>query len=692
MSHNRLVDEKSPYLLQHADNPVDWYAWEEGAFEKAQKEDKPVFLSIGYATCHWCHVMAHESFEDTEVAELMNEAFINIKVDREERPDIDHTYMTVCQMMTGSGGWPLTIVMTPEKKPFYAATYIPKRGRYGRPGMLELIPWIQKIWKEKREKVYGSANEITDVFQRSNEQKPGQALTAEVLHKAYQQFEREFDPEHGGFGKSPKFPSSHNLIFLLKYWKRSGEKQALKMAELTLTGMRMGGLYDHIGFGFHRYSTDAGWLLPHFEKMLYDQALLMMAYTEAWQATGKPLFRQTADEIAAYLFRDLTDEKGAFYSAEDADSEGEEGKFYVWSTDGIHEALPVADAELFIEVFNLKEEGNFKEEATRQTTGKNIPHLKKSLAELADERAMEPDDLKKKLESIRKKLFDEREQRIRPLLDDKILTDWNGLMIAAMAKAGNIFRNEEYIEKAEKTHQFIISEMQKEDASLLHRYRDGEAAIQGHADDYAFFIWGLLELYEATFKTVYLDQAIELNDIFIEEFWDVDNGAFYFAGQESEVLLGRKKEGYDGALPSGNSIAMMNLLRLGKITAAPELEEKADQTGRLFSEQIQRSPTGFSQALQAINFGLGPSFEIVIAGKKQEHDTQQMLRELNRYFIPNKVVILNDPDDKSIQELAPYTKQQTMRDGKATVYICQNYSCEQPVTDPEEMAEKLTQG
>lgn len=692
MSHNRLVDEKSPYLLQHADNPVDWYAWEEGAFEKAQKEDKPVFLSIGYATCHWCHVMAHESFEDPEVAELMNEAFINIKVDREERPDIDHTYMTVCQMMTGGGGWPLTIVMTPEKKPFYAATYIPKRGRYGRPGMLELIPWIQKIWKEKREKVYGSANEITDVFQRSNEQKPGQALTAEVLHKAYQQFEREFDPEHGGFGKSPKFPSPHNLIFLLKYWKRSGEKQALKMAELTLTGMRMGGLYDHIGFGFHRYSTDAGWLLPHFEKMLYDQALLMMAYTEAWQATGKPLFRQTADEIAAYLFRDLTDEKGAFYSAEDADSEGEEGKFYVWSTDGIHEALPVADAELFIEVFNLKKEGNFKEEATRQTTGKNIPHLKKSLAELADERAMEPDDLKKKLESIRKKLFDEREQRIRPLLDDKILTDWNGLMIAAMAKAGNIFRNEEYIEKAEKTHQFIISEMQKEDASLLHRYRDGEAAIQGHADDYAFFIWGLLELYEATFKTVYLDQAIELNDIFIEEFWDVDNGAFYFAGQESEVLLGRKKEGYDGALPSGNSIAMMNLLRLGKITAAPELEEKADQTGRLFSEQIQRSPTGFSQALQAINFGLGPSFEIVIAGKKQEHDTQQMLRELNRHFIPNKVVILNDPDDKSIQELAPYTKQQTMRDGKATVYICQNYSCEQLVTDPEEMAEKLTQG
>lgn len=692
MSHNRLVDEKSPYLLQHADNPVDWYAWEEGAFEKAQKEDKPVFLSIGYATCHWCHVMAHESFEDPEVAELMNEAFINIKVDREERPDIDHTYMTVCQMMTGSGGWPLTIVMTPEKKPFYAATYIPKRGRYGRPGMLELIPWIQKIWKEKREKVYGSANEITDVFQRSNEQKPGQALTAEVLHKAYQQFEWEFDPEHGGFGKSPKFPSPHNLIFLLKYWKRSGEKQALKMAELTLTGMRMGGLYDHIGFGFHRYSTDAGWLLPHFEKMLYDQALLMMAYTEAWQATGKPLFRQTADEIAAYLFRDLTDEKGAFYSAEDADSEGEEGKFYVWSTDGIHEALPVADAELFIEVFNLKKEGNFKEEATRQTTGKNIPHLKKSLAELADERAMEPDDLKKKLESIRKKLFDEREQRIRPLLDDKILTDWNGLMIAAMAKAGNIFRNEEYIEKAEKTHQFIISEMQKEDASLLHRYRDGEAAIQGHADDYAFFIWGLLELYEATFKTVYLDQAIELNDIFIEEFWDVDNGAFYFAGHESEVLLGHKKEGYDGALPSGNSIAMMNLLRLGKITAAPELEEKADQTGRLFSEQIQRSPTGFSQALQAINFGLGPSFEIVIAGKKQEHNTQQMLRELNRHFIPNKVVILNDPDDKSIQELAPYTKQQTMRDGKATVYICQNYSCEQPVTDPEEMAEKLTQG
>lgn len=690
MSQNQLAAEKSPYLQQHADNPVHWYAWGEEAFEAAKAQDKPIFLSIGYATCHWCHVMAHESFEDEEVAELMNEAFINIKVDREERPDIDNTYMTVCQMMTGSGGWPLTIFMTPEKKPFYAATYIPKQSRQGRPGMMDLIPWIQNLWVEKRDKVYKSANEISDVFQKSNAQTPGGALSDEILKKAFHQFKQQFDRQHGGFGDSPKFPSPHNLMFLLRYWHQSRDQQALVMVEQTLEAMRRGGVYDQVGFGFHRYSTDAQWLLPHFEKMLYDQAMLMMAYTEGWQATGNNLFKQAVDEIATYMLRDLLDESGGFYSAEDADSEGEEGKFYVWTTEEIRELLPTAEAELFIQVYNLNDKGNFKEEASGRKTGKNIPYLQKSLGELAEERDMEVSNLQEKLESVRQALFKEREKRVRPFLDDKILTDWNGLAIAALAKAGNVFDTPKYIEKAKQAYRFISDKLQKEDGSLLHRYREEDAAIGGHADDYAFLIWGLLELYEATFKTEYLQEALTLNDIFIEQFWDDKNGGFFFTAHESEELLGRKKEAYDGAIPSGNSVAMTNLLRLGRMTANPELEEKAEQVGRLFLEQLEKAPTGFGQMLQGVSFGLGTAYEIVIAGRIGASDTTALNNELSSHFIPHKVVILNDPEDEIIHKLAPYTKEQGMKEEKATVYICQNYSCKQPVTTQEEMASLLS--
>ncbi|MDX1639959.1 MAG: thioredoxin domain-containing protein, partial [Balneolaceae bacterium] len=542
MAQNRLANEPSPYLQQHADNPVNWYAWGKEAFEAARGQDKPVFLSIGYATCHWCHVMAHESFEDEEVADLMNEAFINIKVDREERPDIDNTYMTVCQMMTGSGGWPLTIVMTPEKKPFYAATYIPKQSRQGRPGMLDLIPWLQNLWEEKREKVYRSADEIKQVFQKSNTGTPGETSGREALNKAYYQFKQQFDREHGGFGDAPKFPSPHNLMFLLRYWKQSDDRQALVFVEQTLKAMRNGGIYDQIGYGFHRYSTDRRWLLPHFEKMLYDQAMHMLAYTEAWQATGNDLFCQTVDEVAKYLFRDMRDQNGGFYSAEDADSEGEEGKFYVWRTAEIRELLPSAKAELFIDLFNLREEGNFREEASGQLTGNNIPHLQKPLTELAEERDMTPGQLKEKLNHIRKTLFDRREQRVRPFLDDKILTDWNGLTIAALARAGNILGNQQYVAAAEDTLRFIREHLMESDGSLLHRYRNGKSGIAAHADDYAFLVWGLLELYEATFNTEYLETAIELNDRMIKQFWDTEHGGFYFTEHEHEELLGRKKE------------------------------------------------------------------------------------------------------------------------------------------------------
>ncbi len=686
---NRLANEKSPYLLQHDDNPVDWYAWGEEAFEKAKKEDKPIFLSIGYATCHWCHVMAHESFEDENIAQMMNRAFVNIKVDREERPDIDNTYMTVCQMLTGSGGWPLTIIMTPEKKPFYAATYIPKTGRHGRPGMRELIPRIDGLWNEEREKVDNSAEEIIQAFQKSNRQEAGDGLSPEILQKAFEEYAGTYDSEKGGFGSAPKFPSPHNLMYLLRYWKHANEDHALKMVSSTLQSMRMGGMYDQAGYGFHRYSTDANWLVPHFEKMLYDQAMLAMTYTEAWQATGENRFKETAEQTIEYVLRDLQDPEGAFYSAEDADSEGEEGKFYVWSVDEIREILPTADAELAIEVYNLTEEGNYIDEASRRRTGKNILHLQKPLDELAKERNLSTEKLKKKLENIRSELLAEREKRVRPLLDDKILTDWNGLMIAALAKAGRAFNNPKFIEEAERAYKFINTHLIGDDINLIHRYRDGEAAINGHADDYAFLIWGLLELYEATFEIEYIKQAIDLNTKFMSDFWDSEQGGFYFTAEGSEELLGRKKEVYDGAIPSGNSVALSNLLKIGRITANTELEDKADQLIELFSSQVKRAPTGFGQFLQGVHFALSPSHEIVIAGQKEDEITTKMLDRIQSSFLPNKVLLLNEPDNKDIHSLAPYTEEQAMKDGKPTAYVCRNYSCELPVNDPEKMMELL---
>ncbi len=687
-STNRLAQEKSPYLIQHAHNPVEWFPWGDEAFDKAREEDKPVFLSIGYATCHWCHVMAHESFEDEQIAGLMNDAFVNIKVDREERPDIDNTYMTVCQMLTGSGGWPLTIIMTPEKKPFYAATYIPKSGRYGRPGMRELIPWIDGLWKEEREKIHNSADQITEAFQKSNRQESGEDLSQEVLDEAFRQYRENFDRQHGGFGSSPKFPSPHNLMLLLRRWKHSGDDEALGMVTRTLTAMRRGGLFDQVGLGFHRYSTDSQWLVPHFEKMLYDQAMLAMAYTEAWQATHMPLFRRTAEEILEYVLRDMQDEQGAFYSAEDADSEGEEGRFYVWSIDDIRNVLPGSQAELAIEVYNMTEAGNYRDEASGQQTGKNILHLRKPLEDLAEERNMNKEQLREVLYEIRRKLFEAREKRERPLLDDKILTDWNGLMIAALAKAAKAFENKQYMKEAERALSFLNKELDG-DKGLLHRYRDGEAAIQAHADDYAFLIFGLIELYEAGFHIAHLRQAVKLNEVFIKQFWDDETGGFWFTSEGSEELLGRKKEIYDGALPSGNSIAALNLIRLGRMTGNSEWEEKAGDIFSLFSKQVEQAPTGFAQLLQAFGFAAGDSFEIVFAADRDNETFNEMLSRLNREFIPGKVTLLAEPGKDQLAELAPYTEAQKPVDGKPTVYVCQNYSCDLPVHSADEMMERL---
>jgi len=689
---NRLVFEKSPYLIQHARNPVDWYPWGDEAFDKARKENKPVFLSIGYSTCHWCHVMEHESFEDEEVAKLMNKYFVCIKVDREERPDIDQVYMTVTQAMTGSGGWPMTVIMKPDKKPFFAGTYFPKRGRFGRPGMLDLVPNIGEWWKNDRNRIEEVTKNVVDALERLSSGAPGAMLKAEVLDDAFRQLSSRYDPTHGGFGRAPKFPSPHNLLFLLRYWKRSGKENARLMVEKTLTSMRLGGVYDHVGFGTHRYSTDAEWFLPHFEKMLYDNALVALANIEAYQVSGNEFFARTAREIFAYVLRDMTSPEGGFYSAEDADSEGEEGKFYVWKPEEVVSILGQTEADLFNKVFNMVKRGNFQDEASGRQTGDNIPNLKTSLAEVAKDMEMEEGTLRKRLEESRKKLFDVREERIHPLKDDKILTDWNGLMIAAMARAGQVLEDEKYTAAARKAADFVLSKLRTSKGLLLKRYRQGEAGLPAHLEDYAYLVWGLIELYEATFDTNYLREAIALNKIMLDHFWDEENGGLFQAADFSEKLIVRSKEIYDGARPSGNSVAALNLLRLARFTGKSEYEDKAEGIFKAFSGTVADRPSTNCFLMMALDFATGRSYEVVISGKMAAEDTGQMLSALRKQYIPNKVVLFRPEDNPTeIGHIAEYTQHQTSNDGRATAYVCRNFSCRVPTTDIKVMLDSLNE-
>jgi len=573
---NRLAEEQSPYLRQHKDNPVDWYPWGEEAFEKAKAEDKPIFLSIGYSTCHWCHVMEKESFEDPEVAELMNDTFVSIKVDREERPDVDTIYMNVCQMMRGQGGWPLTILLTPDRKPFYAATYLPKEGRFQQMGLVDLIQRVDQMWGGERDRLLTDADEVTSLLQRSVDEGGGtEAPDDAVLNEAHGQLSRQFDPTHGGFGSAPKFPAPHNLLFLLRQWHRTGEDRALEMVTKTLDEMRLGGVYDQVGDGFHRYSTDQRWVLPHFEKMLYDQAMHVLAYTEAYQVTGADRYETTAGEVITYVLRDLQSPEGGFYSAEDADSENEEGEmeegaFYVWSIDEVRDLLNEETAELVIDLYNLTPEGNYQEEATGERTGKNVLYLDRPLAVEAERRGMDEDALRSTVEDARMTLLAARDERPRPGLDDKILTDWNGLVIAALATAARTFDNAEYEEAAVEAADFLLDTMRDDEGRLLHRYRDGDAAIRAHLDDYAFLTWGLIELYETTFHARWLDEALALLDESLDHFWDGDEGGFFLTADDGEELIVRPKEISDGAKPSGNSVQLANLLRLARLTCRTE--------------------------------------------------------------------------------------------------------------------------
>jgi uncharacterized protein YyaL (SSP411 family) len=691
---NHLRNETSPYLRQHADNPVDWYPWGLEAFEKAVKEDKPVFLSIGYSTCHWCHVMAHESFEHPEIANLMNETFVSIKVDREERPDIDSVYMRACQVMTGTGGWPLTVILTPDKKPFFAGTYIPRESRFGLEGLTELISRIRDVWATRRAEAFSLSDQITGLLQQAPQDTAGEDLGEATLKLAYEQLAGAFDRQHGGFSRAPKFPTPTNLLFLLRYWKRSGNTAALDMVEKTLQAMQRGGIYDHVGLGFHRYSTDSQWLLPHFEKMLYDQAMVAVAYIEAYQATRKKDYRQTAKDIFTYVMRDMTGPEGGFFSAEDADTEGEEGKFYLWTQEQVREALGDGEADLVNKVFNVQKDGNFAGEATGKKSGANILHLLKPLEEIASDLNLSPNVLRARLNAARQRLFSYRDKRVHPMKDDKVLTDWNGLMIAALAKGAQAFDDPHYAEVACGAADFILGSMRKADGRLWHRHRGQWTGVDANLDDYAFLVWGLIELYEATFDTTHLRFALELTDDMLKHFWDEERGGLYLVPDDGEALLVRKKDIHDTALPSANSVAMLNLLRLARLTGNADLEERAAKIARAFSGSVKESPAAYTQLMVALDFAIGPAYEVVIAGDPHAEDTRTMAKELGRRFLPNKVVLLNRSDRKpsEMTELAEFTKDQSSIGGKATAYVCVNHTCKSPTTDISKMLELLSAG
>jgi len=689
---NRLIHESSPYLLQHAHNPVDWYPWGEEAFAKARKEDKPILLSIGYSTCHWCHVMEEEVFSDPEAATLINRLFVPIKVDREERPDIDQVYMTASQIVTGSGGWPLNVFMTPDKQPFHIATYIPKQSRHGRPGVMQLLPKIEEAWKNNRKGITDSANSITKALQSAHGDVDEGKLNPAIFEATFTQLSEQFDQQRGGFGDGQKFPRPHNMRYLLRHWKRTGDAKALHMVEFTLDAMRRGGIYDQIGFGFHRYATDPNWKLPHFEKMLYDQALIAMAYLEAFAATGKPEYADTAREIFTYVLRDMTSPEGLFYSAEDADSEDEEGLFYLWTQAELESALGKQDAELISKAFNVEPDGNFKDDASGNKNGNNIFYRLTDWHELAKQSKLDEKELRSRIESSRQRLFELREKRIHPFKDEKVLVDWNGLMIAALAMGGRLLGEPEYIRAAEKAAELILEKMRSEDGRLQHRWHKDDIGITATLDDYAFLIWGLTELYQAGQNSTYLNAALELNQIMLEDFEDKQGALFLTAGHAEELLI-RPVEIYDGAIPSGNSVALLNNLRLSRLTGDVELDKKAQVIANTFSQVIERSPSGYTQFISGLDFAMSDGYEIVIAGDADAQDTKAMLQSLNSRFLPNAVVLLRSKEDAEvIGKLAPYTRLHSSINGKATAYVCRNFSCNLPTTDIKQMLEHLNGG
>ena len=659
---NKLIGEKSPYLLQHAYNPVKWYPWGEKAFKKAKEENKPIFLSIGYSTCHWCHVMAHESFEDDEIAALLNESYISIKVDKEERPDIDSVYMNTCQAATGHGGWPLTILMTPNQKPFYAATYLPKHSQYGLLGLAELLDQIALKWAKNPSSILRTGDQLADIMKREFEASSGSLpVSMDMVNMTVTQLNQSFDHDYGGFGNEPKFPTPHKLLFLLRYAKLEADEQALFMVENTLMHMYRGGIYDHIGYGFSRYSTDAKWLVPHFEKMLYDNALLALTYTEAYQYTKKPLYRTVAEQILTYIRREMTDSEGGFYCAQDADSEGVEGKYYVFTPQEITSVLGNEDGSFFCEYYNITREGNFE--------GASIPNLIKATE-------LKPDN--ERIIRLCSKLYSYRLDRSKLHKDDKILTSWNALMITAYAEAAKVFQRKDYLEAAKQAAEFIETRLTGKNGLLYVRYRDKNAAHFGNLDDYAFYSMALLSLYEVTFEAKYIKHALQTAEHMIELFWDNKYSGFFLSPKDAQQLIYRPKEVYDGAIPSGNCAAGYVLKRLANLTTNARLSEYANKQLRFLAGQLKDYPSSYCFAMTAFLYQLYPSKEIVcVTGEKEDYS--QLTDYLSENFEPNTIaLVITKQNREEVLALADYMHDYRTINERTTYYVCENHNCMAP--------------
>lgn len=677
---NRLIHETSPYLRQHAHNPVDWYPWGEEALSKARNEDKPIFLSIGYSACHWCHVMEHESFENETTATLMNEHFVSIKVDREERPDLDSIYMDAVVAMTDSGGWPMSVFLTPDGQPFYGGTYYPPQPRYGIPSFSQVLQSVANAYRDRRQEVVGQAVRLTQALQRTAYLGAQEGeLGAELLDEAVGKLDQYFDRDDGGFGSQPKFPQPMTLDFLMTYYQRTKNLDALYMAELTLEKMALGGIYDQLGGGFHRYSVDAVWLVPHFEKMLYDNSQLLRTYLHAWQITGQPRYRRVVEETIDYVLREMTAPDGGFYSSQDADSEGEEGKFFVWTPTEIEQILAPHEAAIFKAYYGVSDRGNFE--------GHTILAVSHTMAEVAERFGTSPAEVERVLVAGRHNLLAVRGKRVKPARDEKILTEWNGLMIHALAECGVVLGREDAQQAALRAADFILTTMSQTDGKLYRSYKDGQARLNAYLEDYAAFIRALIALYEATFDLRWLGEASRLSGVMFAQFHDVANGGFFQTGVDHEQLVVRRKDFIDNAIPSGNSMAAEALLRLNRFVGNDAYRDAAKRIILTLKETLVRQPTGFGRLLGALETLLAPSQEVVIVGDPAQAPTQALLQEVRKRYLPHTIVAGKRPGEEGV---LPLLEGRDLVNGQAAAYVCEHYVCKLPVTNALELGKLLT--